>query len=69
MESTMGLLSIIYIIVSVALFCLGIAVCFAILSIKNSLSDIADVYCKINKEKYLSLKEKEYQSKYEHPNI
>lgn len=49
----------ILIIISIFLFILGIAVCFAIISMKNALNDVADVYCKINQEKYREAKKLE----------
>lgn len=52
-------LTITYIILSLFLLILLIAVGFAIISIKNSIKDIADAYCAINKEKYKEIKSKD----------
>ena len=58
-NATMTIVSFIIIFIDVLLFALGIAVCFSIISMKNAINDIADVYCKLNKAQYKALKEQE----------
>lgn len=62
-DTIITIISIITIIMDVLLFALGIAVCFSIISIKNAINDIADVYCKLNKAQYRAIKEQEEKEK------
>lgn len=47
------------IFISIAFLVLIIATCSAIIKIKTAINDIADVYCKINKEKFQEIKKQE----------
>ena len=53
----------IVIIIGVFLLILMIATCFSIIKMKDAINDIADTYCKINKDKYREIVVKEESNK------
>lgn len=59
MITDMQVLGVVLIFINIAFLILIVATCSAIIKMKTAINDIADVYCKINKEKFQEIKKQE----------